>query len=111
MHFQVYIGDVLAEGVVKQSPLEQSLVDDLYHCVQHSSQRNPKTTLLDATAVTFQLLAGCVALCCWTGGQRMLLMLHGFRSSVLLPRKQAGLQRTEKMELMYGKTSPMILGM
>lgn len=41
----------------------------------------------------------------------VLLPFAGSDDAALLPRKQVGLQRTQEMQLMYGKASPMILGM
>jgi hypothetical protein len=38
-----------------------------------------------------------------------MLYFAGSDHPALLPRKQVGLQRAEKMQLMYGKVSPMIV--
>jgi hypothetical protein len=57
LHSQGYVGDVLAEGMVKQSPHKKVLVHDHYHHVQHSSQRNPKATLLNTTAVCLRAIS------------------------------------------------------
>jgi hypothetical protein len=44
--YQRYMGDILAERVVNQSPREQGLVRDQYQRAQQFFQDNRKTTLL-----------------------------------------------------------------
>lgn len=73
---QAYVGDVVTEGMVKQSPQEEVLVHGYSHHVQHSSQHNPGTALLGATAVALEPLAARTLLL--NRDQRTLLMLHGF---------------------------------
>jgi hypothetical protein len=49
--YQRYLGDILAERVVNQSPREQGLVRDHYQRDQQFFQDNPKTTLLTPVVV------------------------------------------------------------
>ena len=51
------------------------MVHDHSHHAQHSSQHDPKTTLLNSTAVAFEPLPGLMMLL--DSGQHMLLMFHG----------------------------------
>jgi hypothetical protein len=57
-HYQRNPGNILSEGVVSQSPREQGMVRDHYQRAKNFFQDNLKTTLLEAMADGFELLAG-----------------------------------------------------
>lgn len=47
LRYQRYLGDILGEGLVNQSPREQQLIKEHYQQAQHFVQHNPKNTLLE----------------------------------------------------------------